>query len=96
MKLLWDASHLYVLAHVTDPLLSTASANPWEEDSIEVFLDQNNGKTSSYQADDGQFRVNYENTQSFGGSAGPGRIASATQVVPGGYVVEAAIAFDAV
>ena len=65
-------SHLYVLAQVTDPLLSTASANPWEEDSIEVFLDQNNGKTSSYQADDGQFRVNYENTQSFGGSAGAG------------------------
>ena len=96
VKTLWDSGHLYVLAHVTDTLLSKASANPWEQDSVEVFLDQDNGKTSQYQPDDGQFRVNYENTQTFGGSATASRIVSATRVVPGGYVVELAITFDAI
>jgi endo-1,4-beta-xylanase len=96
VKTLWDSGNLYVLAHVTDTVLSKASANPWEQDSVEVFLDQDNGKTSQYQGDDGQFRVNYENTQTFGGSATATRIASATRVVPGGYDVELAITFDAI
>jgi endo-1,4-beta-xylanase len=96
VKTLWDSGKLYVLAHVTDTLLSKASANPWEQDSVEVFLDQDNGKTSQYQPDDGQFRVNYENTQTFGGSATAARITSATRVVPGGYDVELAITFDAI
>jgi endo-1,4-beta-xylanase len=96
VRTLWDSGSLYVLAHVTDTLLSKASANPWEQDSVEVFLDQHNGKTSQYQPDDGQFRVNYENRQTFGGSATAARIASATRVVPGGYDVELAITFDAI
>ena len=85
-----------MLAKVTDSLLSSASANPWEQDSVEIFLDQNNAKTTSYEADDGQFRVNYLNTQSYGGSANASKFVTAVQVVPGGYVVEAAIALDAV
>jgi endo-1,4-beta-xylanase len=96
VKTLWDSGHLYVFAHVADALLSKASANPWEQDSVEVFLDQNNAKTSQYQPDDGQFRVNYENTRTFGGGATPARLVSATRVVPGGYDVELAITFDAI
>jgi endo-1,4-beta-xylanase len=96
VKTLWDSSHLYVLAKVTDTLLSDASTNPWEEDSVELFLDQNNAKTASYEADDGQFRVNYRNAQTFGGSANASRFVTAVKVVPGGYIVEAAITLDAV
>jgi endo-1,4-beta-xylanase len=96
VKMLWDDSHLYIFATVTDPLLSKASANPWEQDSIEVFVDQNNAKTPSYQSDDGQYRVNYDNEQSFGGSASADNFTTATQIVPDGYVVEAAIALDAI
>ncbi|GAB4213154.1 MAG: endo-1,4-beta-xylanase XynA [Roseiflexaceae bacterium] len=96
LRLLWDATHLYVLAHVRDPLLSKASSNPWEQDSIELFIDQNNAKTSSYQDDDGQYRVNYANERSFGGGASSERFVSATRVVSDGYVVEAAIKLDAI
>jgi endo-1,4-beta-xylanase len=96
VKTMWDRDHLYVFAHVTDGLLSKASANPWEQDSVEIFLDQNNGKTRSYEADDGQYRVDYENVQSYGGSASAAKFVTATQVVPGGYVVEAAITLDAI
>jgi endo-1,4-beta-xylanase len=79
---------------VTDSLLSKASVNPWEQDSIEIFVDQNNAKTSTYEADDGQYRVNYTNEQSFGGAASAATLTSATRVVPGGYIVEASVALD--
>ncbi|HXE80638.1 MAG TPA: endo-1,4-beta-xylanase [Vicinamibacterales bacterium] len=95
VKLLWDAGRLYVFAKVTDPLLSDASANPWEQDSVEIFVDQNNAKTTSYQSDDMQLRVNFENVQSFGGSATAADFTTATRQVDGGYHVEAAVAMDA-
>jgi endo-1,4-beta-xylanase len=96
VKTLWDSGHLYIFATVTDPVLSDASANPWEEDSIEIFVDQNNAKTANYQADDGQYRVNYLNVQSFGGAASADKFRTATRLVPGGYVVEAAITLDVI
>jgi endo-1,4-beta-xylanase len=96
VKLLWDSGHLYVFARVTDSLLSKASVNPWEQDSIEIFVDQNNAKTSTYEADDGQYRVNYTNEQSFGGAASAATLTSATRVVPGGYIVEASVALDTI
>jgi endo-1,4-beta-xylanase len=96
VKTLWDEGHLYVLARVSDALLSKASPNPWEQDSVEIFVDQNNAKTDYYEADDGQYRVNYENAQSYGGAASAASFVTATRVVDGGYIVEAAIALGAV
>jgi endo-1,4-beta-xylanase len=96
VKTLWDSGHLYVFARVTDSLLSKASSNPWEQDSIEIFIDQNNGKTTEYEGDDAQYRVNFENTQSFGGAGSAAKFVTATRIVEGGYVVEAAIALDAI
>jgi endo-1,4-beta-xylanase len=96
VKTLWDSRHLYIFARVTDSLLSKASGNPWEQDSVEIFVDQNNGKTTEYEADDAQYRVNFENTQSFGGAGSAAKLTSAARLVEGGYVVEAAIALDAI
>jgi endo-1,4-beta-xylanase len=97
IKTLWDGGQqLFVYAVVSDTLLSKASANPWEEDSLEIFIDQNNGKTISYEADDGQYRINFDNEQSFGGAASAATIGSATRLIPGGYVVEAVITLTAV
>jgi endo-1,4-beta-xylanase len=96
VKLLWDSECLYIFAMVTDPKLSDASRNAWEQDSIEVFIDQNNAKTSTYEPDDGQFRVNFKNVQTYNGDAKAELITSATKEIPGGYVVELAIKFDAI
>ena len=68
-KALWDVKNLYVLIQVSDAQLDKASANAWEQDSIEVFEDENNEKSSYYQEDDGQFSVNFENTTSFNPTA---------------------------
>ncbi len=96
VKTMWDSNHLYVFAVVSDSLLSKASANAYEQDSIEVFLDQNNGKTSSYESDDGQYRVNFVNEQSFGGSTVTTTLTSAAITSTWGYTVELAITLTAV
>lgn len=87
-KVLWDNENLYVLTQVSDSQLDKSSPNPWEQDSVEVFVDENNAKTSSYQIDDGQYRVNFDNETSFN----PGSIAdgfeSANHVSENSYIVE--------
>ena len=93
-RTLWDENHLYVYAIISDSLLSDASPNVWEQDSVEIFVDQNNGKTDVYQEDDGQYRMNFNNARSFGGHAGEDNFVSAAKVIEGGYVVEAAIRLD--
>ncbi|TYQ18353.1 UNVERIFIED_CONTAM: endo-1,4-beta-xylanase [Acetivibrio alkalicellulosi] len=93
--LLWDDEKLYVYAMVYDRLLSDASADTYQQDSIEIFLDQNNAKTSVYDDDDGQYRVNFNNVQSYNGNASASNFTTATRIIEGvGYVVEAAIDFD--
>ena len=88
---MWDDGYLYVYAHVIDDKLSKASANVWEQDSFEIFVDQNYAQTDSYESDDGQFRVNYMNEASFGGMASDDNFTSVTKKVKDGYIVEAAI-----
>lgn len=92
VRTMWDDDHLYILAEVTDPVLSKASPNAWEQDSVEIFVDANNAQTTRYEDDDAQYRINFDNERSFGGAAADGKIVSATKRVAGGYVVEAAIA----
>lgn len=97
IRTMWspDDKTLYMLAEVTDNLLSDVSDNPWEEDSIEVFIDQNNGKTDYYEPDDGQYRVNFKNVQTFGGNAKADAIQSAVCITNEGYIVELSITLDA-
>lgn len=95
-RMLWDDKYLYVLAEVTDPILDDSSKNTYEQDSVEVFLDQNNHKTPSYEADDGQFRVNFKNLASYNGNASAQTFRSEAKLIPGGYLVEMAIPFNAI
>lgn len=90
-KIMWDENHLYILANATDSLLSDASSAFHEQDSIEIFLDANNHKSTDYESDDGQFRINFKNSQSFGGAASADKITSAVKLTSDGYQVEAAI-----
>jgi len=62
-RALWDDNALYVLAEVKDSNLSVESENPYMQDSLEIFLDENNDKTVEYGIDDMHLRVNYENYQ---------------------------------
>ncbi len=95
VRTMWDNNNLYVLSEVTDNCLNKSSANAYEQDSVEVFLDQNDHKTTSYESDDSQIRVNFDNEQSFGGTK-PDGFKSATSITPTGYIVEEAIPLTAI
>ncbi|SCX91715.1 endo-1,4-beta-xylanase [Butyrivibrio sp. INlla14] len=90
-KVLWDEENLYVLTTVKDSVLNKAASDAWEQDSVEVFIDENNNKSSAYQDDDKQYRINYENAYSFNGTKCVAEnVNSAAVVTEEGYVIEAA------
>ena len=90
-KVLWDDDNLYVYATIKDAVLDKTGAQTHEQDSLEVFIDEDNGKTASYGEDDKQYRINYDNEQSFNGKKCLAEnVKSKTKTIDGGYVVEAA------
>ena len=92
-RVLWDEKNLYVLIFVNDADLDKANPNPWEQDSVEVFIDENNQKTTFYQEDDGQYRVNFENTATFSPEGISEGFESAVRVTKSSYMVEMKIPF---
>ncbi|MBQ5339390.1 MAG: endo-1,4-beta-xylanase [Oscillospiraceae bacterium] len=91
-RVLWDSKNLYVLVEVTDPNGTNASSgNHWECDTVEVFFDQNNEKTASYQNDDIQCRVGYDNSKSVSDNRSVDDFTSAAAKTSSGYLVEIAI-----
>ena len=90
-KLLWDTKYLYVLMDVQDAVLNSDAKDEYQQDSIEVFIDENYEKSGGYQDDDKQYRVNYKNFQSFNGTkCNEDNIISAAVLTEEGYMVEAA------
>ena len=92
-KALWDEKNIYVRVEVKDSVLNSDSVNEYEQDSVEVFIDQNNGKTGYYEDDDAQYRVNYNNVASFNGG-NESLFKSYAEKVAGGYVVEMVCPLD--
>lgn len=93
-RTMWDENKLYVYAVVTDGSLHKESKDTYQQDSIEIFVDQKNDKTDIYGDDDGQYRINFDNEQSFGSNPGGSPLTSAAIVTDTGYIVEAAIDLD--
>ena len=90
VRMLWDDKALYVLAKVKDNVINTASADAWQQDSLEVFIDENNAKAESYQADDKQYRISCRNVTSFNGDkCVQANMTSQARLVSGGYEVAA-------
>lgn len=94
VRTLWKDSTLYVLAEVADPTVDLTGSDPWQQDSVEMFVDGGNAKNGSYRPDDMQIRINADNVVSFGTgdeATQQARLTSAASRVDGGYVVEASI-----
>jgi endo-1,4-beta-xylanase len=94
IKTLWQDHTLYVFMHITDPTLDATASDPWQQDSVEIYVDNVNAKNGPYRPDDTQMRISYKNVHSFGTgdeAAQAARLVSATEVVPDGWQVEAAI-----
>jgi endo-1,4-beta-xylanase len=91
-KALWDDKNLYIFINVKDNNLSKKSGNSYEQDSIEVFIDEKNNKSVDYMDDDAQYRLNYVNEFSYRGN--PAKIKSKTATTKDGYNVEIMIPFQ--
>ncbi|NLO09261.1 MAG: hypothetical protein GX129_05255 [Clostridiales bacterium] len=98
-RVLWDDNALYTLYIVTDPDLNKTSSNAYEQDSVEIFLDEENDKASSYQGDDVHYRVNYDNFSTTD-SGDSNRFYSATSPLTDeggaqiGYIVESSLTWS--
>lgn len=88
VKALWDESNLYVLVKVQDSMINTDSTKAYEQDSVEVFVDENNGKTGYYEEDDNQYRVSCRNIVSFGNGGSREGFASTVSMTEDGYLVK--------
>lgn len=54
-KALWDASYLYILGNIVDEEKINESAEVYNDDGLEIFIDINNDKATSYGANDVQY-----------------------------------------
>ena len=91
-KVMWDDNALYILSEVVDGNLDSTAGDAYQQDSVEVFLDELYDKATSYQNDDVHYRVNYQNVRSTD-NGDPGRFYTAVSTTETGYVVEACIRF---
>lgn len=89
---MWTDDSLLLFIDVTDPLLKSDDPQPWLQDSIEIFIDENHQRTSTYQYDDAQYRINIDNVATFAGNASPSRLESAVVRTEKGYRMEVKIA----
>ncbi|MGE5558916.1 MAG: sugar-binding protein, partial [Bacillota bacterium] len=59
---LWDGGNLYVGVTVLDANLYNDSANAWDDDSVEIYIDGNHNHGTSYDTYDRQFVKGYNDT----------------------------------
>ncbi|WP_434749954.1 endo-1,4-beta-xylanase [Paenibacillus amylolyticus] len=93
-RAMWSGQDLYLFIDVTDLQIITNATDPWDQDSVEIFLDENHQRTPFFQYDDAQFRISADNVATFAGSASPARLESAVKKTAKGYQVEAKIRFQ--
>src|SRR5688572_16178681 len=87
---MWNSTYLYVGVRVLDANLFNDSANTWEDDSVEIYIDANHNHGTVYDSFDRQFVKGYNDSglSSIGSTTG---VVHAWAAITGGYSVELAI-----
>lgn len=93
-KALWDNSYLYILAEISDEVLNNDSQNIYDDDAVEIYVDIQNDKATTYGTNDVQYTFAWNDGTTVGslpsGRATTGITYSAVAKT-GGYIVEARI-----
>lgn len=93
-KMLWDGAYLYVLADITDDSKRNDSENNYEDDGIEIYIDINNDKATSYGPNDFQYTFGWNDGAIVGvrpdGASNAGIIYTVADKADG-YLIEARI-----
>lgn len=88
---MWNNSYLYVGVKVLDGNLYKDSANNWEDDSVEIYVDPGNNHATAYDANDRQFIKGYNNAALFEKNGNTSGVLHGWTAIAGGYSVELAI-----
>ena len=93
-KALWDNTYLYVYADINDESLKNESTNAYDDDGIEVYVDGDNTKATTYDAKDVQYSFDWNDGTTIGSIPSAysktGITYSAVDKT-GGYIVETRI-----
>lgn len=92
-RAMWDEASLYIRVDVIDPHLDDTAVNAYEQDSVEIFLDENNDRADAYGTDDVHHRVNYNGIlTSDAGALAP---TATAEITAGGFTALMTIPFTA-
>lgn len=94
-KLLWDNSNMYVLAKVYTTQFNDSTPYPWNNDSFEIFIDENCGRTAKYEENDYQLRSDFKGEVS-ASNFDVEKIKSVGKCFDNYYIVEMAFPFKTV
>lgn len=98
-KVLWNEKNLYVLADVTDSVVSDNGTQDHTKDSIEIFIDEDNSKSPVYLDGDIQIRVDINNVNTGNGNrvnAATALAKTAVMRTDKGYRMEVAYPFQTI
>jgi hypothetical protein len=87
---MWDNTNMYIGVRVLDANLFSDSPDAWEDDAVEIYIDANNNKLTTYDGRDNQIIKNYNKSTVFTKLAITG-LQHAWAAVTGGYSIEIAI-----
>ncbi len=93
-KLLWDNTYLYFLAVITDNVKQNDSQNSYDDDQVELYIDADNAKASTYDANDCQYSFGYNDGTVVGTiptTASKTGITYSAVATTDGYIIEARI-----
>lgn len=90
-KTLWDEENLYLLIQVKDPNLDASAEQAYEQDSVEIFVNETNEQALFYIDGVGQYRVNYANVSSFNPVSIEEGFSSQATLTDDGYLLEISI-----
>lgn len=102
-KATWDNTAVYFLVDVKDDSLKYDSGtSPWDDDAVEVFIDGNNDKAITYDANDHQFTFRWSDNSVYSYQNGtlvttnPAGVSFAQQTIAGGYRMEIKILWSSI
>jgi endoglucanase len=93
-KALWDNNYLYILGDVKDDTKMNDSQNAYDDDAVEVFVDINNDKATTYAANDVSYSFGWNDGVIIGvnpSGRATTNISYSMTAQTGGYVFESRI-----
>ncbi|WP_299254182.1 glycosyl hydrolase family 8, partial [uncultured Cytophaga sp.] len=93
-KALWDDTYLYILADITDDTKVNESTNAYDDDGVEVYVDINNDKSTTYGTNDVQYTFGWNDGTTVNTLPAGRSVVGITYTAvarAGGYIIEARI-----